>query len=88
MNKKDKSKINKVMKNFNFENVHKVMTTLNWKWYMGNGEERVPSLSEIKKEARRMLEDAVKGNCYSTGGFEVKYNELLSLKFCLEEWYA
>lgn len=88
MNKENKNKVNNIMENFNFENVHKIMTILNWKWSMGNGEERVPSLHEIKKEAKRMLEDAVQGNCYSTGGFETSNEYLLTLKFCLEEWCA
>lgn len=89
MNKRDEAKIEEIMKNFNFKNVHEIMKYLNWKWSMGNGKHKVPNLQEIQDEARRMLVDAVNGCPYSTGGFEVSFNDgLLTLKFVLEEYWS
>lgn len=91
MTKDEKKQIETVMKNFNFERVHKAMKHLNWKWAFVAEEDRVPSLMEIKNQARKMLKDAVTSTPYSTGGFEVSYSgkgDILSLKFCLEEYYA
>lgn len=79
-------KTEEIMKNFDFKKVHQIITFLDWKWYI-DGEDRIPSIPELKSQARKMIEDAFDGICYSTGGFETEnYKGLLTLKFCLEEW--
>jgi hypothetical protein len=77
--------IDSIMENFNFENVHKVMEFLNWEWQdMG-----IPSISQLKLEAERLLLLAVskKHKIIGTGGFEVlrRKNGNISLYFVVEE---
>lgn len=67
-----------VMSQFNFEEVHKVMTSLNWTW--GNG--RVPTVEELRECAEKLLKICVDswiiddcdphGALVATGGFETR----------------
>lgn len=69
-----------VMNRFNFEQVHKVMTFLNWKWSTTSVGYNVPTLTDIMDEAQRQLTMAVdeyeKRGCpqsgmnVSSGGFQ------------------
>jgi hypothetical protein len=82
--------IQEILDNFDFEQMHKVMTFLNWKWYY----DAVPTIEELKEIAKNLLNQTVKGinnfkgfnNLFcSSGGFraigkkdgEVIYLELL-----------
>lgn len=85
---KKKKAIEHILDNFDFERVHKVMTVLNWTWYFTEG---VPEISDLRKEARRLLKDVAKRKedrvCTGTGGFEVyKEDGVLELKFVVAEW--
>ena len=64
-----------IMESFDFQKVHAVMRLVEWKWSC-NGELRVPTLDEIRAQARRLLDRVVYhdpdgtgvSNC-ATGGF-------------------
>lgn len=89
-----------ILDNFEFEKVHKAMVALDWGWGSLGGERRVPEVSELKIEARKLLTEVIDrhietGNKWvgiSTGGFDT---ELLvcddgipdmSLRFYVDEW--
>jgi hypothetical protein len=69
-----------VMNRFNFEQVHKVMTFLNWKWATTSVGYAVPTLNDLMNEAHRQLTMAVdeyyrrdqppSGMNISSGGFQ------------------
>ncbi len=72
-------KINDALDNFDFEAVNKVMTFLDWKWGCSEKDESVPTVSRLRKEIRRQLEQCVicyrPGNTDSfieTGGFRTE----------------
>lgn len=83
MKKRFQKDIDKLLEEFDFERVHKSMQTLNWQWYHpGENDTKVPSLEEIKKRAKQVIQEAAENavltkNEYviSTGGFygEAKY---------------
>jgi hypothetical protein len=89
-----------IIKNFDFENVYKVMQVLDWTWL---GEPAPPSIARLKEEANRLLDwvlqDAADplraSDTYfevSTGGFTAfvyRYpdkNLLVRLAFYAENW--
>lgn len=49
----------KIMSSFNFKKVHEHMVEKNHRWYMGNGEMRVPEINEIEDLARSLLSKAI-----------------------------
>lgn len=69
-----RAKIQDIMEDFDFQKVHDVMEKLDWKWAMSkNG---VPTIDEMKAEAKRLLIDAcIERTCVSTGGFRAVYEE-------------
>lgn len=69
-----RAKVQDIMEDFDFQKVHDVMEQLDWKWAMSkNG---VPTIDEMKHEAKRLLIDAcVERTCVSTGGFRAVYEE-------------
>jgi len=75
------NEIDEILDEFDFEKVHKVMTALDWEWYSTDG---VPSIAELRREARRLLKDLVNGRhqSISTGGFTAYMHDgLLGLRF-------
>ena len=55
-----KKVIDNVLRSFDFEKVHSVMQFLGWKWAFPKSKgPSVPTVSEIREEARRLLEIAV-----------------------------
>lgn len=81
--------IDDIMDNFDFEQVHKAMALLDWKWGMGD-KERIPDIAELRKFARQRLKEAINNpNRYSSsGGFVAKQDKDggLYLGFVLHEW--
>lgn len=86
------AKIEDIIRDFNFEKVHKVMEMFDWKWAMTKY--GVPTIEELKGEARRLLVDAaVEETQVATGGFRAVYEKsgpsdtdpFISLEFILEE---
>jgi hypothetical protein len=82
--------LKEVMDNFDFKKVHKVMQILNWTWG-SYGKEKVPSITELKKTAKKLLKQAEK-NSYGnvgTGGFHAYYHykgHTFHLEFILARW--
>ena len=69
--------IDEIMDNFDFERVHRMMNTLDWKWVDGDGEFSVPDVPELRKTARRLLYQVIDEgfiHCGS-GGFNVSKGE-------------
>lgn len=85
-------KIQDIMEDFDFQKVHGVMEKLDWKWAMSKY--GVPTIEEMKTEAKRLLIDAcVERTCVSTGGFRAVYEECsqgdpdpyIGLEFIIED---
>ena len=73
-----------VLDQFDFEKVHKVMTTLDWKWFNVGGTYAVPTIAQLKKSAERQLTDVVLTGsiaCGSGGLMAQKYDDGLRLIF-------
>ena len=86
------AKIEDIMRDFNFDKVLRVMKLLHWKWALTKF--GVPTIEELKVEARRLLiEAAVEETQVATGGFRAVYEKsgpndtdpFISLEFILEE---
>ena len=86
------AKIEDIMRDFNFDKVLRVMKLLHWKWALTKF--GVPTIEELKGEARRLLvEAAVEETQVATGGFRAVYEKsgpsdpdpFISLEFILEE---
>ena len=91
MTQKQQDAIDSIMDYFKFEQVRKVMEVLNWEW--AASDEGIPTVPELRQEARRLLKMAFQEKTdVSTGGFHVKYEsdedgEFIQLLFAVEEWY-
>lgn len=88
----ERAKIEDIMRDFNFEKVHNVMKMLDWKWAMTKY--GVPTMDEIKAEAKRLLVEAAnEKTCIGTGGFRAVYEKagfddpdpFISLEFIVED---
>lgn len=82
-----------VLKEFDFEKVHKAMIATNWHWVFGYDEDKneikgVPTVDTLKNRAIILLRDAYKsGNSHSTGGFMAGWeNDEMYLSFILEDF--
>lgn len=88
--------IDKVIGNFDFKKVHKVMLITNWCWYNEYSEHlEVPSIGDLILCAQRLLQDVSKrdvGCSLGTGGFTATkifdddMKEGLKLEFVLESY--
>ena len=92
MTPKQQDAIDNIMDYFKFEQVRQVMEVLNWEW--AGADEGVPTVPELRQEARRLLKMAFEEKTdVATGGFHVKYEldddggEFIQLMFVVEEWY-
>ena len=81
-----------VMEDFDFDKVHRVMVSLDWRWTIENGERTVPSSYRMMKTADRLLRDCAQhyGDkefyACGTGGFMASLdNGTLALQFILTE---
>jgi hypothetical protein len=64
------------LNSFNFENVHKIMVLLDWKYAMPAPPyyAEVPNIERLKECAEYLLRLSVQHRCdWSSGGFEAKY---------------
>jgi hypothetical protein len=82
--------IQKIVENFDFETVHKVMVALNWKWGEGN-DAHIPSIDELRESATNYLKQTKKAKSkhYSvgSGGFvATRWCNNLSLSFYATTW--
>ena len=66
------SQVDSIMDRFNFETVHAHMVATNHQWFVGDGMV-VPTLSQLRMEARVLLTKAIYSNDHctnmGTGGF-------------------
>lgn len=90
--------IEEILDEFDFYKVQKTMEALDWNYY--DSPEKVPSIGELRRLARRLLEDvyeacssAVPESITSTGGFEAACKlfpgtekKYITLKFVVTEW--
>lgn len=91
----EKEKIESVMRHFDFKKVHDVMDFLDWKWYSAtSGVPAVPSVDELKSEAKRLLVSACcERTCVAAGGLKAicehdgEYDDdpYVALEFILED---
>jgi hypothetical protein len=92
MTPKQQDALDNIMDSFDFDQVHKVMVFLNWKWANGKGSLEVPEKYELRSEARRLLKMAIEEKTtVSTGGFIAEYREgeeggWMDLKFVISDW--
>lgn len=92
LTEREQEAIDNIMDYFEFDKVLKTMIALNWKWVKEDHkslvELEIPSIERIRREARRLLTNAIETkNSIGTGGFEAEYyNGGLSLKFVVEQW--
>lgn len=57
--KTESEMIESIMVNFDFGKVHRAMVALNWKWLI-DSELEIPSISQIKSNARKQLINVIK----------------------------
>ena len=68
----EKKKIRDIMERFDFEKVHGIMKSLDWKWAFSK--EGTPTVEELKSEAYRLLAMACEEKTnVSTGGLRAVY---------------
>lgn len=53
--------IDDVIENFNFENIHKYMTIIDWTWVQEDGNYKIPTIPEMKVAAQALLKEAYMG---------------------------
>ena len=78
MNREDaiQEQIDEVMDSFDFESVEKIMQALNWQWATSEGmKKEIPDEYEIRRSARKRLQDAVRAGYSSSGGFSARLIE-------------
>lgn len=96
--------IEECMENFDFQKVHSIMKTLDWKWFKPNSPDyEIPGIYRIMSFAKNMLEDLVEKSVSekqslhsSSGGFtaSVLWNDeenkiaYVKLAFELESWIS
>lgn len=88
--------IDAILDRFNFEKAHKAMLAVGWVWTFPREPWRTPTPDELRKEARRLLEDVARRPVpfrVMTGGLCARsYKDgdaqahALELSFILEEW--
>lgn len=81
-----------IMTSFDFDKVQRTMAFLGWKWGRTESTDGIPTLAEVQKAARTLLDDVI--NYYhrhfhdvseSSGGFVAEvFNNELRLSFVLE----
>lgn len=59
--------MDEIMDSFDFDKVNKMMCAVDWKW--ASSEEGIPDQYELRKEARRLMKQAIIGEDSGTGGF-------------------
>ena len=84
-----RKQIKRIMERFDFARVHRAMSALQWTWSMSAS--GVPSVYELRQEARRLLESVAeskkKRSSLSCGGLLAeKVKKSLRLSFEITEW--
>lgn len=91
MSDKFEGQIEFILKNFDFSKVVRVMRVLDWAWAMGGGVNAVPSVEDVKKNARKLLEKVASEQAdhvhsIETGGLQATSypSGYLELEFVIE----
>lgn len=90
-----------IMENFDFQNVHQVMTLMDWRWFNTEIVNSVPTVDELKELSGKLLTEAA-GKSINSNEFGLNYacesgglraeainydgEVYLSLTFVLESW--
>ena len=93
--------INEILDEFDFERVNDVMEAICWEWVMSDGRYGIPSIPELRKQSRRLLEETVSNLISSketqyyieSGGFRAEANKYdddpkiyIRLSFVVTSW--
>jgi predicted ThiF/HesA family dinucleotide-utilizing enzyme len=88
------SRIEDIMDEFDFDKVHKVMDSLDWTWVGVEAGDNIPSRAELRRSARRLLQQSVQTkSSIGSGGFRIEFDSgeengmpwvNLNLFFCVE----
>lgn len=74
--------IDEILDEFDFDKVHKVMVSLDWKWHSTDG---VPAIADLRRMARSLLKQVVESkglHSVGSGGFTAyMHHGLLGLRF-------
>ena len=73
--------IDEILDEFDFERVHQTMKALNWTWHDTDG---VPTIGDLRRQARTLLQELLKHNyyCTGTGGlFAYRIADTVGLRF-------
>lgn len=88
--------IETLIKHFDFDKVHKALVALQWQWWDGQGPDKVPTVEQLRKKARHLLQQVTESKEFrvmGTGGlYAQKYinsedpdDDGLELQFVLEK---
>ena len=70
----ERNKIDNIMRDFDFGKVRRIMEVLDWKWARTLSEGGIPTISDLRAEAKRLLvEAATEHSTISTGGLRAVY---------------
>ena len=93
--------LNHILDEFDFERVNDVMKSICWEWVMSDGRYGIPSIPELRKHARKLLEETVSGlissnesdYCIECGGFRAEADKYendkkiyIKLSFVVTSW--
>jgi len=69
------SRIEDIMDEFDFDKVHKVMDSLDWTWVGVEAGDNIPSRAELRRSARRLLQQSVQTkSSIGSGGFHIEFD--------------
>lgn len=83
---KTEADIEAILDDFDFEYVRSYMQLTHWSWRNAENEDGIPTIDELKSQARKLIEDVIydkeEHRFISTGGFKVmKFGEFVELSF-------
>ena len=86
MTQKQQDAIDNIMDYFKFEQVRKVMEVLNWEW--AASDEGIPTVPELRQEARRLLKMAFEENYsyFVDIRTDTTPNEILGFDYTIKSW--
>jgi len=67
------NQMDEIMDSFDFDQVQKIMSATDWMWVLA--EKGVPDQYELRREARRLMKQAINGEDCGTGGFRAWVTE-------------
>jgi hypothetical protein len=87
----DLEQIERIMKNFDFKFVHKIMVATNWRWAVaGQQGLNVPDLDYVKSTTEELLHEYSREErvgAFETGGFKVYRDNIGNLRLSFGEHF-